>query len=439
MRPDPETPPRPPRESERGIALVTTMFFTMLLGMLAAALLTSSTTETQISANQLTQTQAFYISEAGLEQAKEWLDANKTDAPLLNALLVESQNANPDQSSLTLPDTTVVATPLGTQTFANGTYDAVIRDNTDDADPLTDSDGRWIITSQGRGLANASKLIEAEVLGASVNLSGALTTSTSDFQFDLVDPTWDNQPPPPAIDGDPHDLAGNPIAPGPGCQSQPPIATDGNLADVTEELNALRQKLVQEANTECDAAGQPACPAGGTNCCTPALWWIRGSDATPRYDPNNLVSYSQLGLDASELHAIDADYVTITQPPTMILPAPPTKPFDGAPGNTADPMVSQVPAADLQNPDCGDSGRHQRVPSGGRHRHHGSELRGGYAHLWFCDRPEAGDRERRCGDERRDVHRLWDPGPQQRASSRGFHVQLDRHCLLPGLRGQVRV
>ena len=68
----------------------------------------------------------------------------------------------------------------------------------------------------------------------------------------------------------------------------------------------------------------------------------------PFYDDEVFASYSQLDLGATELHAIDADYVTITQPPTMTLPAPPTAPFAGAPGNTADPVVSQVAAADLQ-------------------------------------------------------------------------------------------
>jgi len=59
MRHDPATRAQPPREGERGIALVSVMFFTMLMAMLAATLLTSSRTETQISANQLFQTQAF--------------------------------------------------------------------------------------------------------------------------------------------------------------------------------------------------------------------------------------------------------------------------------------------------------------------------------------------------------------------------------------------
>ena len=78
------------------MALMTTMFFTMLMLMLAAALVTNASTETQISANHVAQLQAFYAAEAELEQAKAWLTANRTDTELMDTLLVESQNANPD-------------------------------------------------------------------------------------------------------------------------------------------------------------------------------------------------------------------------------------------------------------------------------------------------------------------------------------------------------
>ena len=167
------------------MALMTTMFFTMLMLMLAAALVTNASTETQISANHVAQLQAFYAAEAGLEQAKAWLDANRTDTDLMDALLVESQNATPDQSSLTRPDATVVATPLGLQTFATGTYNVVISDNADDGDPLTDSDSRWIITSQGGVPANASQLLEVEVLAAaSVTPMGAVSFSTPTVNLD---------------------------------------------------------------------------------------------------------------------------------------------------------------------------------------------------------------------------------------------------------------
>ena len=210
-------PMTPPRAGERGMALVTTMFFTMALLMLSAALLTDASLETQTSANHVAQLQAFYAAEAGLEQAKSWLSANRTDTDLMAALLIESQTAPPDQSSLTLPDATVVATPLGPQTFVTGTYDAVISDNTDDADPLTDSDRRWIISSQGGGSINASQLMEVEVLGNGlVNMAGAVATPGSNINvdFDQSGGGTGSRIFPAPIDGRPHDLAGNALAPG---------------------------------------------------------------------------------------------------------------------------------------------------------------------------------------------------------------------------------
>ena len=354
MSAQPVRPLTPPREGERGMALVTTMLFTMLMLMVATAILTNSTTETQMSANHVAQLQAFYASEAGLEQAKAWLSANRADTDLMNALLVESQNATPDQSSLTLPDATVVATPLGPQTFATGTYNVVISDNVDDADPLTDSDRRWIISSQGGGLANASALLEEEVLGNPLaDTAGAVGTpgNNINLDFDQSGGGIGTRVPPAAITGMPHDLAGNPIAPGPGCLSVPPIASDSNntTADYLTEFDTLRSNIVRRANGECDQFGAPACPPGMTGCCTPELWWVRGSAVAPRFDWQVPVSYNLLDLRSSELHATGADYSTITQPPTMILPTPLTAPFDGAVGNTAEPFVSQVAPQVMQD------------------------------------------------------------------------------------------
>ena len=342
------------RGGERGVALVTVMFFTMMMLTLSAALLMTSTTETQISTNHVAQTQAFYVAEAGLEQAKAWLTDNRTDTDLMSALLVESQNANPDQSSLTRPDATVVATPLGNQPFATSTYDVVIRDNADDADPLTDSDGRWIITAQGGGPANASELIEIEVMsgGGLTPPSGAVNSRGDDINidFDQSGGGTGSRIPPNSFDGRPHDLFGNPVPPGGTCAAVPPLATDGAVATdrFLDEFADLRSNVAKRANGECDLNGQPACPPGNTGCCTPGLWWIRGSAAAPRFDEHDAASYNLLDLSAQELHAIDADYVTITQPPTVVLPAPAAAPFDGAAGNTADPFVDLVTQAEMQ-------------------------------------------------------------------------------------------
>ena len=337
---------------ERGAALVMTVFFAFLLLTLATMLLGSATTETQIGTNHLAQLQAFYSAEAGVARAKEWLDANKTNAPLMDALLAEAQTANPDQSSLTLADATVVATPLGTQPFANGTYSVVIRDNADDADFLTDSDRRWILASQGDGLANASRLMEVEVMGSPpLSPPAAVSTRGGDINvdFDQSGGGTGSRIPPAPFDGNAYDLNGNLLPAGGSCASVPPISTDSALATLRlmDEFDDLRSNIVKRANGERDQFGAPACPPGTTGCCTPGLWWVRGSAATPRFDRNDPASYNQLDLSTPELHAIGADYVTITQPPTMVLAAPETAPFDGAVGNTAEPFVSQVATQEM--------------------------------------------------------------------------------------------
>ena len=333
------------------MALMTTMFFTMLMLMLAAALVTNASTETRISANHVSQLQAFYAAEAGLEQAKSWLFANRGDTDLMDALLVESQNAAPDQSSLTRPDATVVATPLGLQTFATGTYNVVISDNAADVDPLTDSDPRWIITSQGGGPANASQLIEVEVAAPQVTLGGSASINADNLNVDFDQSAGGvgSRVPPAMIDGNPHDLNGNLLA-GPGCAAVAPMVTTSAAptADILTELDNLRSNIVKRANGMCDMTGQPQCPPGNTNCCTAAFWWVRGSLAAPRFDWGDPASYTLLDLAAPELHATDADWVTIMDPPSMVPPVPLDAPFLGAAGNTIDPLVSQLPVADLQ-------------------------------------------------------------------------------------------
>ena len=159
--------------------------------------------------------------------------------------------------------------------------------------------------------------------------------------------------PPNSFNGNPHDLNGAPLPlplP-PGCAAVSPLSTDGDQATqrLLAELDDLRSNIVRRANGDCDQNGETKCLVpGDTGCCTPGLWWIRGSVVTPRFNWMDPDSYNDLDLSAPQLHAFDADYVTITQPPTMIPPAPSTAPLDGAAGNI-DPLVEQVPPADLQD------------------------------------------------------------------------------------------
>ena len=346
---------------QRGIALVIVMIAVSIMMLLSFALLTSALMETTISGNYRTQTQAFYIAEAGVEQAKTWLRSNMYDTPLVNALLTEAVGATlsnpPDQSSLTVGATTV-NTPLGTQTFGDGTYTVWIGDNKDDGDETTDADQVYVITSRGNGPDNATKLIEVMVFAPSLEPSAALNLHGQDSHpdFDQGSGGTGNRIPPITFDGNPHDINGNPGATG--CPPVPTFATDHPDAtgELLDDLDDLRSDIVKRANSFCAADGSPSTmptgpggPCTGSNCCTPGLWWIRGSAAMPRFDDSDPASYSLMPLSVPELHATDADYITVTQPPSVTLPSPESAPFAGTPGNTTDPSVSQVAPADMQD------------------------------------------------------------------------------------------
>lgn len=58
--------------NEKGIAMVTTLLLTLLLSILVAAMLFSSTNDTIIGSNDVRTNQAFYIAEAGINRAAGW-------------------------------------------------------------------------------------------------------------------------------------------------------------------------------------------------------------------------------------------------------------------------------------------------------------------------------------------------------------------------------
>jgi len=341
---------------QRGIALVTAMLGSVVVLLLAFAVITTAIVENRVSGNYRNQTEAFYISEAGFETAKDWLKANMNDPDMMEALLTESAgstiNNPPDQSVVTVLGTDV-DTPLGVRDFGNGSYNVWIRDNTDDGDFTTDVDTQWVVTSRGVGPRNSSKIIEGVLAAATLVPEGMLNMHGTDSHpdFDAGSSGTGNRIPPSAVDGNSFDLAGNP---GGSCPAVPAFATDDAAAttELIDDLDDLRSNIVKRANDFCEAdgstqGGDPPCGPDDESCCTPGLWWIRGSDGTPRYDDSDPSSYSLLDLSAPELHAINADYVTITQPPTMILGSPATRAFGGAAGNTGDPLVNESPPIEL--------------------------------------------------------------------------------------------
>jgi len=339
---------------ESGVALLMVMISLSLLFLLIFALLGSGLLESRISGNYRSQTQTFYVAEAGIERAKDWLKTNLGDAAVLNALLTEavgaSLNAPPDQSSLMVGGTPMV-TPLGAQTFGDGTYTVWIGDNTDDGDLTTDSDGLFVITALGNGADNSGHAIEVVVSAPHLNPSAAINLHGNDVHPDLDQGSGGtgNQIPPGEMSGFAHDINGTPGAAG--CTEVPLLSTDdpAATAELLDDLDDLRKDIIKRANAFCADTGSPSTIPGGpggtctgSNCCTPGLWWIRGSAVSPRFDDTDPASYSLLDLSAPQLHATNADYVSPTQPPTVTWPTPETVALGGGAGNTADPAVSQV-------------------------------------------------------------------------------------------------
>ena len=353
----PACPTRPLGGNERGIALVTVVLGLLLAFLLTAAVIGTAVVESQISRNYTDQTQALYIAEAGVERARLWLHRNMNDDLLVNAVLASAVgttvNTPPDQATVTVGATTV-DTPLGTLGFGDGSYTVWIRDNADDSDPATDSDGSWIVTSRGRAQRDSAKLIEVELARRDIVPSGVLTFRSDEADPALLDGSHGTgvQIPHTAVDGNSYDIAGSQAT---GCSPIPAIATDhiDSTTPLVDELSELRERIAKRANDFCESdgttqGGDPPCSIGDDGCCTPGLWWVRGSASTPRYDDSDPASYNLLDLSSPELHAIGADYVTTTQPPTVFLGTPPDAPFDGGAGNVvADPTVTQTTQAAL--------------------------------------------------------------------------------------------
>lgn len=136
------------------------------------------------------------------------------------------------------------------------------------------------------------------------------------------------------IDGRPRDLNGNLLPAGTGgCESTPPIATDGSnsTTNLQNALDTLRQKIVQRAIAFCNGNGSPG-------SCTSGLAWVNANftDDSNNCNASSPSCYKNLNLSAPQLDA---------QTPLV---GPVSAPFIGAPGNV-DPFISQVNTNSLQS------------------------------------------------------------------------------------------
>jgi Tfp pilus assembly protein PilX len=238
-------------------------------------------------------------------------------------------------------------------------------------------------TAQTGGPNGSHKLLRLEVVAPSIRPPGVITMGAQGASNPV---TMSSTPllggssiPATAIDGRVHKLDGTLALAADGtpaitvgCSSVAPLGADGatGTAQIEAALNIVRKNIVTSANNSCHADG-----TSQSNICTPGLWWVRGTDAIPRFattsggggggrsnddehhdghdhhgdplgvgdsstcDPSTASCYTNLDLSAPELMATAATFGLHT--PFVTPPADGTAPFTGADGNQADESIYQ--------------------------------------------------------------------------------------------------
>jgi hypothetical protein len=159
------------------------------------------------------------------------------------------------------------------------------------ANPSCDANGMQTVymvtalaaTPQARGLNGARKLLRTEIVGPSIRPPGAITLGASNTAPVL---TTGAGVPAVVVDGRVHRLDGTP-ATGNSCSAVAPLGVDGSVASdgstgasqLQTALYQLRLNIVQTANASCKADGSNQ----NGNICTSGLWWVRGTDSSPRF------------------------------------------------------------------------------------------------------------------------------------------------------------
>lgn len=356
------------RNSERGMALLLTLFALLLLSGIGLFLVVSSSTETRIDANYGSGLRAYYAARSGLEEVRDrirytstpatpWGLADKLPQDIAGNLGGVLYITNPasgetvdptDPASPYFDDDLCHAynsgTPKGVKctmqpTTANWQMASLpsvgggqsnykwIRINmktnrivlpsfcvdqqadctTAPLDTRVCWDGKTEQLSPGTG-ANAScdvngmqtvymltalavnnngpvapnagrKLLQAEVVAPSIRPAGVLTAAAMN-----VSTSGTAVMPSVVIDGRAHDVGGVLVTPpavpsSSTCHNIAPVGTDAGGAQLASALDTMRRNIVNTANNSCRADGSGV----NGNMCTPGLWWVRGTDSSPRF------------------------------------------------------------------------------------------------------------------------------------------------------------
>lgn len=349
-------------------------------------------------ANKYFDTQLCHDYNSGVEPG-----AKCTSAPGVSGWNLPAQNAMPVNPQLNYKwvrlnmktnriaapyyvDQTGSSAPLDTPVCWDGRTEQL---SPGGANPACDANGMqsvYMLTSLAAspGLNASRRLLRFEVVAPSIRPPGAITLDAGGLSPNLGNSSASI--PTTAVDGRPHRLDGTLTSGTGGCSAVAAMGTDNAQVStqLAQALNALRQSIVQAANNSCNADGSGM----NSNVCTPALWWVRGTDSQPRFattttstvttttttssgsgdhhdgdhsgtstattttttstvtspcDSTNAACYTWLNLGAPELQALpNAPASYAPHIPIVTLPPNPSAPFAGAAGNQADPTLYQT-------------------------------------------------------------------------------------------------
>ena len=160
--------------NEKGMVLVVVLLLTAVLVLLGSTAVIMSTTDMKISSNYRSSSQAFYIAEAGLEQARTQLRTAVSGGSTLSQLLaarVGADNALSNSSNIAnfysngrfvTDDVPYIANTA----FGPGSYRVYLTNDallSDTVTSVTDTNLRLTLTSFGQGVNNSFAVIQSVV------------------------------------------------------------------------------------------------------------------------------------------------------------------------------------------------------------------------------------------------------------------------------------
>lgn len=310
------------------------------------------------------------LAPAGTESALKWVRINMKT----NRVVLPNYCINQACSSAPL-DTPVCWDGQTEQVSPGGTVPACDANGMQNVYMLTS-----LAITPGLRDNSAHRLLRSEVVAPSIRPPGAITADAASISASLTDSS-STAPgiPGTAVDGRPHKLDGT-LAGNHACSAVAALATDSPSASsqVTQSLDSVRKGIVDTANASCNWDGSGV----GSNVCTPGLWWVRGTNSTPRFvtsittttttvtsgsgsnssgpgsgddhhvitttttsacDPSSPSCYTNLDISSPELFATDATMApqvpSVTWPPLFDK----TSPITGGPGNQGSVSMYQSP------------------------------------------------------------------------------------------------